>query len=207
MCSIVGSYDRNKVKELIELNRYRGEFSHSVSVFCDMQLAYCKQMSGPLDLSKHHLPSGYIICHQQAPTDVHVGSGTHPAMHEGHMLWHNGIIKEDCVKALREELNDIATWDTHLLLRKLIKDGAAGLNEIDGTFSCVWYHDGMLYYFRNEISPMFIDMEDMTISSTKFDGEDVISLPPNQIMAFGQINTVADQTFNTVNNPYYFGAT
>ena len=34
MCSIIGSFDKNKLAELADLNRYRGEHSHSLYVFC-----------------------------------------------------------------------------------------------------------------------------------------------------------------------------
>ena len=34
MCSIIGSFDKDKLVELADLNRYRGEHSHSLYVFC-----------------------------------------------------------------------------------------------------------------------------------------------------------------------------
>ena len=79
---------------------------------------------------------------------------------------------------------------------------SAKLDDIDGTFSCVYYGPGTLQLFRNEISPMFID-KDHNISSTKFEGS--TPLEPNIIWEFRpgvSLNKIS--SFKTVENPYFF---
>jgi hypothetical protein len=74
MCSIIGSHSKDKIKELAELNAYRGQHSHSVYVFgyYTNEVLYSHKGLGPLNIDDHDLPSGYIICHQQAPTSLAV---------------------------------------------------------------------------------------------------------------------------------------
>lgn len=201
MCSIIGSYSKTKIEELANLNAYRGQHSHSIFVF-NNGVQYRHRQLGALDLSNHNLPDGYIVVHQQAPTtdskDVY---SIHPAEINEHLLWHNGIIKTAEISRLKEVLGDDSVWDTKLLLAYLIQYN--NVDNIDGTFSCLWYNK-QLFLFRNEISPMFYD-DSGNISSTKFTGSK--SLEPNKIWLFEPStctfeNCIAE--FSTVENPYYF---
>lgn len=203
MCSIIGSYSQSKIEELANLNSYRGQHSHSIFVFDYGVLRYRHKQLGALDLGMHSLPNGYIVVHQQAPTtDGKDINSVHPAEINDHLLWHNGIIKTGEINRLREELRDDSKWDTKLLLNHLIR--YENVNDIDGTFSCLWYNGKRLFLFRNEISPMFYD-NDGNISSTKFN--DSKSLEPNKIWLFEPSNSRFDRSiasFETVENPYYF---
>lgn len=209
MCSIIGSFSKNKIRELAELNAYRGQHSHSVFVFSRYayNILYSHKGLGPLNIDDHDLPAGYIICHQQAPTtDNKDLSSVHPAQLGERLLWHNGIIKAHEVKRLQEHLESTSSWDTKLLLRYVIEEDLDALQNIDGTFSCVYYDGTSLYMFRNEISPLFIDQE-KNISSTKFQHSE--SVGPNILWLFNNsADNIEDSLihcgeFKTVNNPYY----
>lgn len=157
------------------------------------------------------IPEGqYCIAHMQAPTTSNkTESSIHPAIIGKHYLWHNGIVKDHCVKEMSRNATFIEGslenmfWDTYLILHQYVYEES--LNKIDGTFSCVHYCDGEgLQLFRNEISPMFYD-EDHNISSTKFIGYNVQSLVPNVIWQFYPGNSIIRVgEFETVENPYYF---
>lgn len=203
MCSIIGSFSKTKIEELANLNSYRGQHSHSIFVFDYGVIRYRHKQLGPLELDKHSLPNGYIVVHQQAPTtDSKDINSVHPAEINDHLLWHNGIIKTAEINRLRVSLRNDSIWDTKLLLNHLIQ--YENVNDIDGTFSCLWYNGKQLFLFRNEISPMFYD-DTGNISSTKFDNSK--SLEPNNIWLFEPSSSIIDRSisaFETVENPYYF---
>jgi len=213
MCSIFGSFSTEKLKELAELNLYRGQHSYSFSYYdiLKRQITFMQKDLGELPINDINIPEGhYAIAHMQAPTTSNKRANTiHPATIGVHSLWHNGIIKDHCVKNMSRNTVfiengdlDYLSWDTYLILHQYVYQG--NINNIDGTFSCVYYseRDG-LRLFRNEISPLFIDKEH-SISSTKFNDSE--SLMPNIIWQFlpGE-GIMSIDTFKTVENPYYFG--
>ena len=218
MCSIIGSFSKEKVKELAALNAYRGQHSHSITVFKTpwYDVVYQHKGFGPLIVDDHDFDTEdtYIVAHQQAPTTENKDEDSiHPAIIGNNMLWHNGIIKEKSIKEMQKRLNSTLTWDTKLMLTQLML--LDNIDSIDGTFSCLWRNNDKLYVFRNEISPLFVDNE-LNISSTKFNSSN--SLEPNVIynihtgvsqllkekkICVGELNPVS--TFKTVENPYYFG--
>ena len=203
MCSIFGSFSKDKIVELAELNRYRGQHSYSYSYYHpDTNDITVSKGLGDIPLDQIKIPEGaYCIAHMQAPTtDNKTIEYVHPAYNQGAWLWHNGIIKDHWVKSAMKEYNIDNSWDTFLILHKYINEGI--LNDIDGTFSCVYFGNKSLQLFRNEISPLFID-DNYNISSTKFEGSK--SLEPNIIWEFHPgigINKIG--LFNTVENPYFF---
>lgn len=209
MCSIIGSTSVERIKELAALNAYRGQHSFSIAVFNlhTGSVEYLYRDLGELDYSKlDNLPPGYIVVHQQAPTTDNKGfSSIHPAQIGKQLLWHNGIIKADQVKRLQAELESTISWDTKLLLLSLALYDTEGIQDVDGTFSCLWHDGTNLILFRNEISPMFID-KDWTISSTKFEGSEEV--PPNIMWLLEPLNSILLENsiglFNTVDNPYFF---
>ena len=157
---------------------------------------------GEIPLDDIKIPEGvYCIAHMQAPTTSNKTiEFVHPAYKNGCWLWHNGIIKDQWIKSAMKEFWVDNSWDTYLILHKYITTG--NLNDIDGTFSCVYFGNGSLQLFRNEISPMFID-EDHNISSTKFEGSK--PLEPNVIWDFNPGKTlIGIGYFKTVENPYFF---
>lgn len=214
MCSIIASFDKNKIKELAALNSYRGQHSYSITVFerHTFDVIYQSKGFGPLIVDNHNFVAegAYIVAHQQAPTtDNKDIDSIHPAQIEHHMLWHNGIIKNKSVKELQQRLKSNTTWDTKLILQQLIS--IDNVDNIDGTFSCVWFNGTNLIAFRNDISPLFIDSK-LNISSTKFEGSNSVlsntmwlidtSLSQEQLHTPKGLYPI--KSFETVENPYYF---
>ena len=206
MCAIVGSFDKNKLRELISLNLYRGNHSYSLSEYnpIDGGLDVIVRDFGKFnfDLIDELNEGNYFIAHTQAPTtDSKNKDCIHPSHYQESYLWHNGIIKEDYIKIMQEKLSSKNDWDT-LLLNEWVRN-ENDLSDIDGTFSCLGYFNRDLFIFRNEISPMFID-KDFNISSTKFENSNPTS--PNKILGinFITMELLPIKTFTTKENPYYF---
>ena len=213
MCAITGSFDTEKLRELVVLNSYRGQHSHSISYYnVETKEMIVHKNLGDIDLACINIPEGhYGVCHTQAPTtDAKDASSIHPATYVSgdcvNALWHNGIIKNNAVKRLQEQLKSDSVWDTQLLLQQVVERHVP--SNIDGTFSCLWYKSieygkGDLVLFRNDISPMFID-DDMNISSTKFKGSQPTRA--NFMIQMDLVNRrlVDINVFETVENPYFF---
>lgn len=207
MCAIVGSFDKTKLKELIELNSYRGNHSYSLSEY-DVKTGETRVLAQKLgkfdfNLINRLTPSRYYIAHTQAPTTGEQSTdNVHPSKFHNSLLWHNGIIKEDCIREMQTSLKTEQKWDTALLSEWVFY--SRDLSEVDGTFSCIKYIYNNLYLFRNEISPMFMDKK-WNISSTRFDNS--VSTPPNEVlyMDFENMELKNVRNFTTKENPYYFG--
>lgn len=210
MCSIVGSYNIQKFKELYDLNAYRGTLTSSFTVIDeDGEIVTLNRFTDPEKLFKiidNTLFSGdtgcYFLGHSQAPTTQ--ASGIHPAESKtGDMLlWHNGIIKEKGIRTLNEKLGTSYIWDTELILRILEVYGVSGLSQIEGSFACVVYFDAKLFVFRNAISPLFYD-DNLNISSTKFPNSKPV--PPHKLFRINFKTKTLEETgeaFTTKNNPY-----
>ena len=206
MCSIIGSFDKQKIVDLCELNAYRGQHSHSISYYNTItnEFVQINRKLGPINYDDICPEDNeYIIVHMQAPTtDAKDSSSIHPARIDRDVLWHNGILKAKEIERLKEKYQLDTDWDTYILLKHMMSEGTP--DGIDGTFSCLWFDSYRLYLFRNEISPMFIDSA-MNISSTKFANSEPTF--PNTILLFEPAlkNVVPILHFNTVENPYYFG--
>jgi len=208
MCAIIGSFNRQTLEELVEINSYRGQHSYSISEY-DLKTRTMntrRKCLGSFSLQDIELSAGmYYVAHIQAPTTAASAiDSIHPSMRAGgrDLLWHNGIIKEECIKDLQVALSSSKSWDTSLV-HDWIRDGNQ-LDAIDGTFSYLRYSEGELFLFRNEISPMFIDGK-LNISSTKFEGSS--QTKPNSMYKVNFEENSLDEigTFKTKNNPYYFG--
>ena len=202
MCSISASKDKKLLLKLVDLNRYRGEESHSVSQFLytddGLDLKSQTKSYGPLDLDLLDGNWDYCVVHQQAPTskevnntDLATGRFIHPAEKDKSYLWHNGIIKEGKFEG---------DWDTEWLFDQALNED---LNEVDGTFACMMYHENQIYVFRNEISPLFKDSA--SFSSTKFEGSTPVV--PNIMWKLDYGTGVLEEKwkFKTKENPYHFG--
>lgn len=204
MCSIVGSFKKNKLIELCELNAYRGQHSHSISYYDIVTGEISVQKyEGPVDYENiQQKPLVYMIVHMQAPTSEGDPKGNiHPAYYDGKFLWHNGILKQTYIEQLKTKLGEVCNWDTFLMLKAISQD-RNNINDLDGSFSCLMYDNEKLYIFRNEISPMFYDAE-LNISSTGFKGSR--PTPPNQIhhVDFNFSTLFAVENFVTRINPYF----
>jgi glutamine phosphoribosylpyrophosphate amidotransferase len=202
MCGIFCSFDSKKAKELLTLNSYRGSHSYSFTVVGDEPI----RGLGEFDVSLLD-KDGYKICHVQAPTTEARGyDSIHPAEFDGMRLWHNGIVKDFDVKRLQQKYGVDTSWDTMLILYELSSaNWEENLSEINGSFACILQENGMVYAFRNEISPLFYDNE-MNISSVIFN--DSRPLPPNRMFVLDLGRRKIEDigcSFKTKENPYYFG--
>lgn len=211
MCSIVASKSIEKLKELAELNSYRGTHSHSVFGFSkEHGLVHAFKSFGEVNWDEQPKSAQQIglnvsvfwVLHQQAPTtEAKDLASVHPASEAGRYLWHNGIIKDNEVKRLQALYGKDVSWDTLLLLRHINETG--NVDGIDGTFACLGYAEGLVV-FRNEISPLFYS-DQGDISSTKFEGSKPV--PSNKVFAFDpwseNLFTVKSE-FATKENPYFF---
>jgi glutamine phosphoribosylpyrophosphate amidotransferase len=204
MCSIVGSFKKEKLIELCKLNVHRGQTSHSISYF-DIVTGEISVIRGEGPINYDHInfePLTYCIVHMQAPTQQETKT-IHPAYYDGRFLWHNGILKQTYVDSLKSELNEVCNWDTFLMLKSLVETDKKSLNNFDGSFACLLYDNEKLYAFRNEIAPLYYDAN-MNISSTSFSGSKALN--PNSIyhMDFNFQTFFKIKNFTTVMNPYFF---
>lgn len=173
MCAIVGSFDKEKLKELVRINSYRGSFSHSFATYLpnEKDLILHSMEFGPLDpniIDKNFIEGSYGIAHIQAPTSAkHTVERIHPAIYSGSCLWHNGILKTTYINKHVKDNPDTSDWDTEIILRELVSNGYKILSTVDGSFSCLAFDGSEMFLFRNLLSPMFMD-DDLSLSSTQF---------------------------------------
>lgn len=193
---------------MCKLNEYRGQSTHSIAYYDTYYDEFKKieRNKGPINYDDiiELDPSIYYIVHMQAPTfEPKNKTNIHPAEDGITRLYHNGILKQQTVEMLQGKWNNFNDWDTELLLLEL--NGDSDLSDIDGSFSCLWYNGAYLHLLRNEISPMFIDLNTFDISSTSFDSS--VSIDPNIIykLKLYQKDIIPTKYFKTVNNPYYLG--
>lgn len=171
MCSIVASFKKEKLQELIEKNQFRGNFSYSYTELEDNG-APTAQLKGFGEFPPKIIrEEKYKISHVQAPTGGMLKDckRIHPTEINLSMLWHNGLITPKGVKFLQKEVEVEEDFDT-LLLHKFIEKynfNFEKLSEVEGLFSCVMLVVDQLYLFRTKHGQLWID-EDMNISSIEF---------------------------------------
>lgn len=201
MCSIFGSDDKAKFFQLAKLNSYRGTHSYSITVLKADSIIFMHKGSGPL--MEVDLPEGDLyIGHQQAPTTaVKDDTSIHPASIDVAHLWHNGIIKSHVMKEWQLKYRQDWSWDTKWLLYHLINH-TEDLDNIDGSFACLFYNSGRLELFRNDNYPMYID--GISFSSTKF--EDSLAIDSGTIYNYQDFSWhKTTNTFKT-KNPFFWTA-
>lgn len=179
MCSIIGSFSKDKIKELVTLNQHRGNFSYSISLI-DVktnkvveQIKEFEEFSTEM-LGKCYEADGiYYLCHVQAPTGglVREFNRIHPTQHGESFMWHNGIIKPRSIKDLQKHLDTDVNFDTQLLHESF---QSYSLSDIEGLFACAYLDKNGLLLFRSKHAKLYID-EDLNISSEQFDGSKCIN--------------------------------
>lgn len=176
MCSIMASFSAEKLKELVDINQFRGNFSFSYTEV-DEKNRPVVQVKSFGEFNKDIIsPNNYKIAHVQAPTGglVKDEARIHPVEDNGSMLWHNGLIVPRGIKYLQELLGTDETFDTRLLHRAILVHGFDILNDIEGLFSCLLIRNGNIFIFRTKHGKLYVD-EDMNISSERFDGSKCIN--------------------------------
>lgn len=179
MCSIIASWDNNKLKDLIELNQFRGNFSHSYTELDSKNrpLSQLKSFGAyNTDIINSDIYENYKIAHVQAPTGgmIKDENRIHPVSDDLNMLWHNGLLVPKGVKYLQNKLQTQETFDTKLLFNAIEQFGFGILSEIEGLFSCLYLKHGEMFIWRSRHGKLYID-ENMNISSERFDGSKCIN--------------------------------
>jgi glucosamine 6-phosphate synthetase-like amidotransferase/phosphosugar isomerase protein len=202
MCSIIGSYSKDKFVELLAINKYRGTFSHSLTLYNENEVRTFKDFGDfNIELLEHAQPGDYLLGHCQAPTGglVKDFDRIHPYINGDFRLLHNGIIKTEALTLINEALNSAYLWDTQAL-GEYVRDDFDKLSNIEGSFACVCIKDNHIYMFRNAISPLYLNGRD--ISSTKFKDSQMIA--HNTIFKMNNVSFEVYEHFNNQHNPYYF---
>ena len=206
MCSIVGSFDKKTLADLIEANKYRGTSRHSVLAVRyenkNIRTAFRAMGDGVFE-DFDELPNDcYYIAHHQAPTSH--DSLFHPAKHGNVSVFHNGIIKNRHIKVMQEELGSSSHWDTQLIAEAIDKNGYSCLKTIDGSFACVVITESEVNIFRNAIAPMFID-DKLSISSTVLPGYATIESEKVWNLDLVLKTRSVVYSFETCDNVFFFG--
>lgn len=168
MCSIIAGWKSEVVKDLIDINQHRGNFSYSYTEFNNKPSCQVKDF-GPFNKSLIEC-NCYKVCHVQSPTSSlkEDESRIHPVTNNNNMLWHNGIVTPRGIKHLQKILITDEEFDTKLIFDSLEKFGFDILSDIEGLFACLYYNDDSFYIFRSKHAKVYIDA-DMNISSEKFE--------------------------------------
>lgn len=215
MCSIIGSSNIIKLKELIQLNLYRGNSTFSITEI-DIKTNKIKSVNkflsnyvdDKLDIYKN-MNNIYYIVHIQAPTNS-CGlneENIHPAYYKkyNNYLWHNGIILQKDINFLSNKYftGEKYYWDTKILIDLLSEHKFKVLDDIEGSFACLFHNNENLYMFRTTSCPLFIDKE-LNISSTKFDNSESIEVGKVYKLDIKQKNFFIIKDFTCKDNPYFF---
>lgn len=208
MCGIIGSFSKEKIIELAILNEERGNKAFSFSIFDDwFKLHKIFRKVGKFDenFMKRELYGSYFILHIQSPTKITeiTPDLIHPASFEENLLWHNGMILDNCLKNLKTQLKEKTDWDTQIILTGLLKEGYNFLQKIEGSFACVYYNNGKINLFRNKIVPLYVDSE-LNISSSKFENSKEIESNMVYQIDFKNKQLIKVDKFENDHNPYNF---
>lgn len=199
MCSIIGSFSKKKITELVEVNQHRGKFAYSILAYNTMnnKIFQIYKDFGVFSLDNiKEMPNIYYICHLQSPTggiEIDVNR-THPTMYNDTYLFHNGILKQRAIDKLQFTYNTNITFDTKLLHMSLTSWN--NLNDIEGLFACLYIKNENINIFRSKHSKLYID-KDLNISSEKFPDSKCINYDTIYKLNFKNNNLIAIDTFKT----------
>jgi glutamine phosphoribosylpyrophosphate amidotransferase len=203
MCAIIGSFNKKTVIDLIEKNQHRGRVAYSISLFnLEDSLVTAEYGNGEFDaayLENMKIDGCYIVCHLQSPTGIGDpdGNSVHPNIinntQQNSYLWHNGILMPSAMQMLQQKFCN-STFDTFLLHQWLAGNGS--LDDIEGSFACVFIVNGSVKLFRSKHAKLYID-ENMTISSEYFEGSKCINADRIYEMNFTDNSLVIESYFKT----------
>jgi len=210
MCGIYLSDNFHDFDVLALANAYRGGDTSSITFFyedgdIDVQ-KYDTGYDSSQMINSYLKPIKCIVGHTQAATTK--DSVAHPVIVNEKLLWHNGVIKSDCIRMMQEKTGLTTSFDTELMLNMIDQYGLESLNDIDGGFSCFYYNGTSLHIFRNTQSPLFFgnDRElGFGISSTKTKMTN-INIKPDVASILDEVGDLKSVfKFKTKNNPFFFG--
>lgn len=222
MCSIIGSFDCDYIVGLYQLNKVRGNFSHSIGYIDPKNLNFniVKRGFGEIKndelfeiVNSQEFNNKYIVMHNQAPTGGLIKNDAyiHPAHIQknniDYYLYHNGIVKTMDMIRLERLLNQKFEWDTYAILADIIENGLIGsLKFLDASFACLYIKQCIeILLFRNKSSIIYYN-DDLTISSQIF--EDSIELPPNKLFQLDLISKqlILVDSFKNIDDKYFFAS-
>lgn len=193
MCSIIITLDKNKCKELVEINQFRGNFSYSITEV-DSNNIVVNQVKefGLFNTDNFNENSNLKICHVQAPTGGLIKdiNRIHPVKIDNAYLWHNGMLTARGIKQLQNKLDTTETFDTKLILEAILKFGFDVLNELEGSFACVLLIRGEIYLFRARHSKIYVELPSFNVSSEKFENSKCINYDTIYSYSNGQLTAV-----------------
>lgn len=227
MCSIFGSFNKNTITELLNINQYRGNFSYSISIIDTTDCSIYSQYKDFGEFDIRQIPDGlkekyYILCHVQAPTGglITTLNRVHPSIYSyattcedniiyknDSYLWHNGILKDDFIQKIRPTLkiSQVETWDTYIL-HNYIKNTKCGwdcLSHVDGSFGCIYLDVDKIFSFTSDTINLYID-DNFNISSVKPNNSYKRQEPNNVFMwDFKNKKKEIVGTFNSLSSPYF----
>lgn len=212
MCAIVGSFDPQKILELIDHNSYRGNFSWSFTGIDSNQLVQVSkkgfgEFNTELFLQLSEGKDLYWVCHVQAPTGglVNETDRIHPVTLGYQRLWHNGVIKMKWIEQAALKSGNVDLFDTLQMAYQIKREPLEkALEDIDGSFACVLHTFGeSLKIFKNTASPLFCYGTD--ISSVKVGNMEKIESGVIYNIDIENREVVVDSEFTNVNKPFFFG--
>jgi len=212
MCSIIGSFNKEVIEYLVNENKYRGEFSFSITKvdpetyttetykkFCKFDNNYFNQV---------YEKRFYYLIHMQAPTIglVKDPDRIHPIKYNDYKLLHNGVLKQKWVDKQKKKDKIDSNFDTLHLITYLANTDLPlqkALEEIDGSYVCVLIKEKkFIKVFRNDSS--IIHYKGTDLSSHKVKG--MKSLPSFKIFNLDLKNRELkeESDFNSINKPFFF---
>lgn len=217
MCSIVGSYSKEKFIEMMSKNEYRGSHSCSIALIDidNLKLIELHRSFEKFNQLKFYFDKQYkniyYIGHVQSPTlgvenkDI---TRIHPANNLDKYLWHNGLLKNKFIEDTNKvyHLDISSTWDTLVFLQLINKSDNLNnlLSQIDGQFSCILFKNKeYIKVFRNKSNTIWID-GDLNISSIKIDSS-FYQIKPNIIynLDLYKKELIEGEKFENKNDIYY----
>jgi hypothetical protein len=199
MCSIIGAFKKEKLKELININQYRGNFSFSYTEVDKNGPSI--QVKGWGKFPEKIITNSplYKIAHVQAPTGglKKEFSRIHPTQVENTFLWHNGILTRKGINFLQRQLGTSEDFDTLLLHKAIYNFGFSILSEIEGLFSCIYLNNNKIFLFRTKHGKLYID-DEKNISSERFENSKCINYDTIYDINMDKIDTFKTKRFSYV---------
>lgn len=169
MCGLIYSSSEERSARYVTANLARAGRNKGAFTFTEIRRSMGGSFAGPVQsvsTTSAQPLSGAGVFHLQAPTCAE--SLPHPATWGEVALWHNGIVKPEGIRLLQELTGSEEKWDTKLLAMFLAEHPPGSemfrttMGKIPGSFACVLLHKQSLLAFRNAISPLYTNGEDLS---------------------------------------------
>jgi len=203
--TIIGSFYKDKIIELCELNKHRNSYAYSIGTYDVDNHGFLGVNRGYGEFSYNKLdnnPNFYTIVYlQSTPCGRNVQPAStidrHALDHgfEEYYLWLHGNLTAAEIQKLQIEEDTEEQWETMLLLKHVVRYEAPA--DVDGSFSCVYSDGEDLYLFRNELESMFVD-DELNICTMPFKGSRATSANKMILMNLEKKTLKITEPFDTV---------